>query len=66
MQAMPARLWIDDFTPGYMQRRMHLSPRQGDHAPWQNTQNYSLDKKMIRNELLEGGALISGPSESQP
>lgn len=61
-RAMPARPWIDDFTPGYMQRKMHLFPKQGDHAPWRNTQNYTLDKKMIRKAALEDGALVFGPS----
>lgn len=56
-EGMPARPWIDDFTPGYMQRMMHLFPKQGDHAPWQNTQNYTADKKMIRHAPLEDGAL---------
>ena len=55
---MPARPWIDDFTPGYMQRMMHLFPKQGDRGPWQNTQNYIADKKMIRNAPLEDGALV--------
>jgi hypothetical protein len=55
---MPALPWIDTFTPGYMKRVMHLFPKQGDHAPWRNTQNYSLDKKMIRNAPLEDGALV--------
>ena len=61
-RAMPARPWIDDFTPGYMQRKMHLFPKQGDHAPWRNTQNYTLDKKMIRKAALEDGALVFGSS----
>jgi cation diffusion facilitator CzcD-associated flavoprotein CzcO len=60
---MQPRPWIEDFTPGYMQRKMHLFPRQGDHAPWQNTQDYTRDKKMIRKAPLEDGALVFGPSE---
>ena len=60
---MSARPWIDDFSAGYMQRTMHLFPKQGDHAPWQNTQNFSADKKMIRDAPLEDGALtFSNPS----
>ncbi len=55
---MPAKPWIDDFSPGYMQRLMHLFPKQGDRAPWQNTQDYTLDKKMIRNAPIEDGALV--------
>jgi cation diffusion facilitator CzcD-associated flavoprotein CzcO len=55
---MPKRPWIQDFSAGYMQRVMHLLPKQGDHAPWQNTQNYAADKKMIRKAPLEDGALV--------
>ena len=54
---MPARDWIDTFTPGYMQRAMHLFPKQGDREPWLNTQNYAADKKMVRDAPLEDGAL---------
>ena len=57
---MPARPWIDDFTPGYMQRMMHLFPRQGDRDPWRNTQDYLADKKMIRKAPLEDGSLVFG------
>ena len=68
---MGAHRWIEDFSAGYMQRMMHLFPKQGDHAPWRNTQNYALDKKMIRNAPIEDGALtFSNPpaasSAAQP
>ena len=36
---------------------MHLFPKQGEKAPWVNTQNYILDKKMVRNAALEDGVL---------
>lgn len=55
---METRPWIDGFSPGYMQRVMHLFPKQGDQDPWRNTQNYAQDKKVIRNAPLEDGALI--------
>jgi cation diffusion facilitator CzcD-associated flavoprotein CzcO len=55
---MPARPWIDHFSSGYMQREMHRFPKQGDHEPWINPQNYGKDKKMIRFAPLEDGALI--------
>jgi len=46
-----------------MQRVMHLFPKQGDRAPWRNTQNYAADKKMIREAPLEDGALcFSNPT----
>ncbi len=54
---MPARPWIVDFTPGYMQRLMHLFPKQGDHAPWLNTQDYARDKEMVRKVPIEDGVL---------
>lgn len=60
MNALP---WIDDFSAGYMQRVMHLFPKQGDRGPWRNTQNFALDKKMIRKAPLEDGALVFGASE---
>ncbi|MCR9096557.1 MAG: NAD(P)/FAD-dependent oxidoreductase [bacterium] len=56
-EGMPALDWIDDFNPGYMKRMMHLFPKQSDRGPWRNTQNYTLDKKMIRNAPLEDGAI---------
>lgn len=56
-KSMPELPWIDDFTPGYMQRQMHLFPKQSDRAPWRNTQNYLLDKKMIRRAPIEDGVL---------
>ena len=55
---MPERPWIDNFSSGYMQRSMHLFPKQSDRAPWHNPQRYALDKKMIRHGALEDGALM--------
>lgn len=56
-KGMQPRKYIEGFTPGYMNRTAHLMPRQGDKEPWLNTQNYSQDKKMIRNAPLEDGVL---------
>jgi len=54
---MDKRPWIADFSSGYMQRVMHLFPKQGDHEPWLNTQSFVADKKMVREAPLEDGAL---------
>ena len=62
---MESRPWIVDFSAGYMQRVMHLFPKQGDRDPWRNTQNYTLDKKMIRHAPLEDGALIFENPDAQ-
>lgn len=61
---MPAQSWITGFSSGYMQRIMHMFPKQGDRAPWLNTQNYGLDRKMIRNASIDDGVLtFSSPRE---
>ncbi|MSO31928.1 MAG: NAD(P)/FAD-dependent oxidoreductase, partial [Ilumatobacteraceae bacterium] len=54
---MSARSWIDGFSAGYMERTMHLMPKQGDHAPWVNPQNYGADKKMFRKAPLDDGVM---------
>jgi cation diffusion facilitator CzcD-associated flavoprotein CzcO len=46
-----------DFQPGYMRRGLHLFPKQGNQAPWQNTQNYLIDKKLLGEANLEDGVL---------
>lgn len=62
---METRSWIDDFSAGYMQRVMHLFPKQGSTDPWRNTQDYHLDKVLVHKAPLEDGALIFGASTSQ-
>lgn len=56
------RPWIEDFSAGYMQRMMHLFPKQLASDPWRNTQSFDLDRKMVRNAPVEDGALIFGRS----
>ena len=57
---MPAIDWIRDFSSGYIQRKMHLLPKQGDRAPWLNSQNYMLDRKMIGQGPIDDGVLRFG------
>jgi cation diffusion facilitator CzcD-associated flavoprotein CzcO len=54
------RPWIENFSAGYMQRMMHLFPKQLATDPWRNTQNFDLDRKMVRSGALEDGVLIFG------
>ncbi len=56
-RGMPLRPYIDDFSSGYMQRVMHLFPRQGDREPWINPQNYRRDRKMFLQGALEDDVL---------
>ena len=56
-RCMQERDWIADFNPGYIQRALHLFPRQGDQAPWHNSQNFLLDRKLLRHGPVEDGIL---------
>ena len=56
-QNMKERPWIDGFSSGYMQRMMHRMPRQGDHEPWINPQNYRRDKKMFKHSPIDDGVM---------
>jgi cation diffusion facilitator CzcD-associated flavoprotein CzcO len=54
---MPQKPWIEGFSSGYIQRVLHKLPKQGDHDPWINPQNYKKDKKMYREAEVEDGVL---------
>ncbi len=43
-----------DFQSGYVQRSLHLLPKQGDRAPWRLRQNYLRDALMIRRGGVAG------------
>ncbi|MAY55340.1 MAG: FAD-containing monooxygenase EthA [Gammaproteobacteria bacterium] len=59
-KGMEARPFIDDFSAGYMQRMMHRFPKQGDRAPWLNTQDYGKDRKLLSRDSLDDGVLVLG------
>lgn len=46
-----------DFASGYVQRSLHLLPKQGDRAPWRLRQNYLRDVLTIRRGGIEDGTL---------
>ena len=54
---MMAKPWIENFSAGYIHRSLDLMPKQGEEDPWRNTQNYALDKKIIRDAPLEDGVM---------
>ena len=54
---MSGRPYIESFSSGYIARSLHEMPKQGDHTPWLNTQNFAVDRKMIRHAPLEDGVL---------
>ena len=48
----------ENFNAGYIQRSMHLMPRQGDRPPWVFSQDYYTEKDEIAGADLEDGTLI--------
>ena len=51
--------WVDpeNFNPGYINRGIHLLPKQGDHQPWLHTQDYWTEKDELPAASLDDGAL---------
>jgi cation diffusion facilitator CzcD-associated flavoprotein CzcO len=63
---MPKRPWIIGFSSGYIQRVLERLPKQGDHEPWLNPQDYRRDKEMFRDCELEDGVLtFSNPARRE-
>ena len=46
-----------DFSSGYVQRSMHLFPKQGSRAPWKLYQNYLRDILPLRYGRVDDGVL---------
>ena len=57
-QNMKTKPWLEDFSSGYIQRALHMLPKQGEHLPWLNTQNYELEKTLFLKEPIDDGVLI--------
>lgn len=51
--------WVDpeNFNPGYIQRGLHLLPKQGDREPWRHTQDYWNERDLMPVSDLDDGAL---------
>ncbi len=58
-RTMTAKPFIDpaDFAPGYMQRGAGRLPKQGDHEPWVNLQDYGREKDALPNAGFDDGVL---------
>jgi monooxygenase len=61
-----------DLKSGYVQRSLHLLPRQGAIAPWRLNQNYPLDVRLLRRGALEDAGIefssrsAAAPPSSEP
>ncbi len=63
---MPKHEWIRDFTSGYIRRGLPLLPRQGDQAPWMNTQNYLADRKTLLRDPVQDDVLEFSSASGRP
>ena len=63
--SMVPRPTISGFNPGYMQRGIHEFPKQGEHAPWHNTQDYLLDRKILKSNIFSDGVLHFGQANCE-
>jgi len=54
--SMPTQPFLD-LKSGYVQRSIHLLPRQGAAAPWRLNQNYPLDVRLLRRGTLEDAGI---------
>lgn len=57
---MPELPFVDgeNFNAGYLQRHMHIMPKQGDRQPWVFSQDYYIEKDEIPAAELEDGTLV--------
>lgn len=46
-----------DFSSGYVQRSVHLLPKQGTKNPWRLFQNYFLDFLSLKTGSLQDDAM---------
>lgn len=55
---MKRRPFIERFSSNYIQRTVDHLPKQGDHAPWVNTQDYKQERKLIGRRDIDDGVLV--------
>ena len=60
-----------DFSSGYVQRSIHMFPKQGSRVPWRVHQNYARDMLSLRRAQLDDGELhfsraAPTPAPSEP
>ena len=51
---------IFDFSSGYIQRSLHIMPKNADALPWRLNQNYIQDRVDMRSGAIEDGVLSFG------
>jgi hypothetical protein len=54
---MARRPFVEMFSSGYVQRVVHLLPKQGDRDPWRQPQRYDDDRALLLDTPIEDGVL---------
>ena len=54
---MARRPFVEKFSSGYVQRVVHLLPKQGDRDPWRQPQRYDDDRALLLDAPIEDGVL---------
>jgi monooxygenase len=57
--------WVD-FSSGYIQRSLHLFPKQGSKPPWRLHQNYARDIMTLRFGRIDDGVMEFSNPRSEP
>ncbi len=59
---MPAKPFVEEenFNAGYIMRKIHILPKQGDREPWVFSQDYDTEKDTLPVADLEDGTLVYG------
>ena len=65
---MTRRPYVDGFPAGYMQRSIHLYPKQSDRDPWTASQSFSHDRDVLLapDAELDDGVLAFGAPARVP
>jgi monooxygenase len=59
--------FVENFTPGYIQRALAAWPKQGSKSPWRVHQNYFRDTISLKWASVDDGALeFSNPPQPSP
>jgi hypothetical protein len=54
---MARRPFVEQFSSGYVQRVVHLLPKQGDRDPWRQPQRYDDDRALVLDAPIEDGVM---------
>jgi monooxygenase len=63
--SLPREPFID-LTSGYVQRALHLFPKQGPTVPWRLHQNYARDVRLLKHGSVEDAMEFSAAGERTP